>query len=80
MVTIPKNSKITRPIKYYVWIVERMRYRDRQTDRPTDTASFRGALSHLKIGILMVIYNNTQQHTKQFEIHNIERVADASQY
>ena len=32
-----------------MWIVERMRYpTDRPTDRPTDTASYRGALSHLK--------------------------------
>ena len=33
-----------------VWIVERMRYRptNQPTNRPTDTASYRGALSHLK--------------------------------
>ena len=30
-----------------VWIVERMRYQP--TDQHTDTASYRGALSHLKI-------------------------------
>ena len=29
-----------------MWIVERMRYRP--TNRPTDTASYRGSLSHLK--------------------------------
>ena len=29
-----------------MWIVEGMRYR--QTNRQTDTASYRGALSHLK--------------------------------
>ena len=32
-----------------MWIVERMRYpTDRPTNRPTDTVSYRGALSHLK--------------------------------
>ena len=32
-----------------MWIVERMRYpTDQPTNRPTDTASYRGALSHLK--------------------------------
>ena len=48
------ETRPSRPIRCDVWIVERMRYRptnrqtDRQTDRPTDTASYRGALSHLK--------------------------------
>ena len=39
----------SRSIRCDVWIVERMRYRP--TDRPTetDTASYRGALSHLKM-------------------------------
>ena len=32
-----------------MWIVEQMRYpTDRPTDRPMDTASYRGALLHLK--------------------------------
>ena len=33
-----------------MWIVERMRYQptDQPTNRPTDTAGYRGALSHLK--------------------------------
>ena len=35
-----------RPIRCDLWIVEQMRY---PTNRPKDTASYRGALSHLKI-------------------------------
>ena len=41
-----RKTRPSRPIRCAVWIVERMRYRP--TDRPTDTASYRGALSHLK--------------------------------
>jgi len=42
-----------RPIRCDVWIVQRMRYRptNRPTDQQTDTASYRGALSHLKMMI-----------------------------
>jgi len=40
------KTRPSRPIRCDVWIVERMRYRP--TDRQTDTASYRGALSHLK--------------------------------
>ena len=40
----------SRPIRCDMWIVERMRYpTNRPADRPTDTASYRGALSQLKI-------------------------------
>merc|ERR1712074_522345 len=41
-----KETRPSRPIRCAVWIVEQMRYRP--TNRPTDTASYRGALSHLK--------------------------------
>ena len=44
-----KKTRPSRPIRCDMWIVERMRYpTDRQTDRPMDTSSYRGALSHLK--------------------------------
>ena len=52
----------SRPIRCDVWIVERMRYQptnrpsNQPTNRPTDTASYRGALSHLK---------STSQHTRK---------------
>ena len=39
-------TRPSRPIRCDVWIVERMRY---PTDQPTDTASYSGASSHLKI-------------------------------
>ena len=42
----PEKTRPSRPIRCDVWIVERMRYRP--TDQPTDTASYRGALSHVK--------------------------------
>ena len=43
------KTRQSRPIRCDVWIVERMRYpTNRPTDRPTDTASYKGALSHLK--------------------------------
>ena len=46
---IEKRTRPSRPIRCNVWIVERMRYpTDRPTNWPTDTASYRGALSHLK--------------------------------
>ena len=41
-----KETRPSRPKRCDVWIVEQMRYRP--TDRSTDTASYRGALSHLK--------------------------------
>ena len=41
------RTRPSRPIRCAGWIVERMRYRP--TDRPTDTARYRGALVHLKI-------------------------------
>ena len=56
-----EKTRPSRPIRCDVMIVERMRYRqtDRQTDRqtnqptnPTDIASYRGALSHLKTFVL----------------------------
>ena len=45
-----KKTRPCRPSRRAVWIVKRMRYRptNRPTDRPTDTASYRGALAHLK--------------------------------
>ena len=43
-----KKTRPSRPIRCAVWIVEPMRYRP--TDRPTDIASYRGALAHLKRG------------------------------
>ena len=44
-----KVTRPSRPIRCDVWIVERMRYpTDRPTNRPTDTASYRGDLSHPK--------------------------------
>ena len=46
------------PIRCDVWIVERMRYRP--TNRLTDTASYRGALSHLK---------TDRQSTRWHEMH-----------
>ena len=43
------QTRPSRPIRCDVWIVKQMRYpTDRPTDQPTDTASYRGALSHLK--------------------------------
>ena len=41
------KANSSRPKRCEVWIIERMRY---PTDQPTDTASYRGALSHLKKG------------------------------
>ena len=42
-------TRPSRPIRCDMWIVERMRYpTDRPTNRQTDTAGCRGALSHLK--------------------------------
>ena len=45
-----KRTRPSWPIRCDMWIVEQMRYRqtDQPTDQPTDTASYRGALSHLK--------------------------------
>ena len=44
----PFKTRPSSPIRFDVWIVERMRYPINQpTNRPTDTASYRGALSHL---------------------------------
>ena len=41
----------------YVWLVERMRYPTNQpTDQLTDTASYRGALSHLKITCMLLVW------------------------
>ena len=50
----------SRPIRCDVWIVKRTRYRqtDRPTDQPTDTAIYRGALSHLKHGSIQWKYDN----------------------
>ena len=50
------ETRPSRPIRCDVWIVERMRYptdqpTDRLTNRPTDTFSYRGALSHLKMKV-----------------------------
>ena len=45
--TLVRETRPSRPIRCDVWIVEWMRYRP--TNRPTDTASYRGALSHLKM-------------------------------
>ena len=48
-------EKYTEKQGQVVWIVERIRYRPTNrptTDRPTDTASYRGALSHLITDIL----------------------------
>ena len=43
------KTRQSRPIRCDVWIVERLRYpTGRPTNQPTDTASYRGALSHLK--------------------------------
>ena len=45
-----EKTRSIRPIRCDMWIVERMRYpTDQQTDQPTDTASYRGPLSHLKM-------------------------------
>ena len=43
------KTRPCRPIRCDVWIVERMRYQptNRPTDRPKDTASYRGALSQI---------------------------------
>merc|ERR1712002_1334507 len=41
-----RETRPSRPKRCDVWIVERMRYQP--TDRPTDTASYKGVLSHLK--------------------------------
>ena len=47
--SVTKSTRPSRPIMCDVWIVERMRYpTDRPTNQPTDTASYRGALAHLK--------------------------------
>ena len=62
-----------------MWIVELMRYRqtDQPTDRPTDTASYRGALSHLKrkegrkYRLTMSVY---QTFTHDFAIVEVETV------
>ena len=86
---MPMNRQVkrpSRPIKYDVWIVERMRYptdqpTDRLTDRPTDTASYRGALSHLKrpaaraktVGLALIILLPTLfSLTKNLVQKNIE--------
>ena len=42
------RTRPSRPIRCDVWIVERSRTNALPTDQPTDTASYRGALSHLK--------------------------------
>ena len=49
------RTRPSRPIRCDLWIVERMRYPTNQpTDQPTDTASYRGALSHLKRRLISV--------------------------
>ena len=49
------KTRPSRPIRCDMWIVERMRYpTDQQTDQPTDTAIYRGVLSHLKTSTLVV--------------------------
>ena len=47
-----RKTRPSRPIRCNVLILERMRYRrtDRQTNQPTDRASYSGALSQLKKG------------------------------
>ena len=62
----------SRPIRCAVWIVEQMRYRP--TDQPTDTASYRGALSHLKsIGVLSPLLSAPDQ--KDWKI--VRSIADS---
>ena len=70
MVMTNTSARPSRPIRCDVWIVERMRYRptDRQTDRPTDTASYRDALLHLK----RKKESDKKTSTNQFDIQGLQ--------
>ena len=68
-ITKKKSGMILMPIEQgqvgqYMWIVERMRYPTNQlTEQLTDTASYRGALSHLKITCMLLVWQWKQQET-----------------
>ena len=66
------KTRPSRPIRCDVWIVERMRYpTDRPTDQQTDTASYRGALSHLKSRITYSTFWNLEEKGFPFSILGI---------